>query len=141
MKFQTLAKKQCLTIDLKHANDLGPSKFRTGAKNNKEQVCDYNFLAVRKETSTDAIIFSIANSNNNMTHKDESEKSPNFFQDNNAIKKNTKPYMTTKIKSRSFLSNISYVGFNKEKFYNQSFVFDIYAMMTKNLNSFLLDRK
>ena len=76
-----------------------------------------------------------------MTHKDESEKSPNFFQDNNAIKKNTKPYMTTKIKSRNFLSNISYVGFNKENFYNQSFVFDIYAMMTKNLNSFLLDRK
>ena len=76
-----------------------------------------------------------------MTHKDESEKSPNFFQDNNAIKKNTKPYMTTKIKSRNFLSNISYVGFNKEKFYNQSSVFDIYAMMTKNLNSFLLDRK
>ena len=61
MKFQTLAKKQCLTIDLKHVNDLGSSKFRTGAKNNKEQVCDYNFLAVRKETSTDAIIFSIAN--------------------------------------------------------------------------------
>ena len=69
-----------------------------------------------------------------MTHKGESEKSSSFFQDNNAIKKNTKPYMTTMIKSRNFLSNISYVGFNKEKFYNQNFVFDIYVMMTKNPN-------
>ena len=40
-----------------------------------------------------------------------------------------------------FLSNISYVGINKEDFYNQNFVFDIYALMTKNLNPFSLDRK
>ena len=56
---------------MKHVNDLGSSKFRTGAENNKEQVCYYNynkkekafnrFLAVRKQTSTDAIIFSIVN--------------------------------------------------------------------------------
>ena len=56
---------------MRHVNDLGPSKFRTGAENNKEQVCYYNynkkdrvfnrFLAVRKQTSTYARIFSIVN--------------------------------------------------------------------------------
>ena len=77
-----------------------------------------------------------------MTDKDESEKSPDFFQYNNAIKKKlAKPYTTTRIKSRNFLSNISYVGINKEDFYNQNFVFDIYALMTKNLNLFSLDKK
>ena len=63
------SKKQCLTIDMRHVNDLGTAKFRTGAKNNKEQVCYYNynkkdrvfnrFLTVRNQTSTDAIVFSI----------------------------------------------------------------------------------
>ena len=68
-----------------------------------------------------------------MTDKDESAKSPDFFQDNNAIKKKlAKPYTSTRIKSRYFLSNISYAGINKEDFYNQNFVFDIYALMTKN---------
>ena len=63
------SKKQCLTIDMRHVNDLGAAKFRTGAKNNKGQVCYYNynkkdgafnrFLTVRSQTSTDAIVFSI----------------------------------------------------------------------------------
>ena len=54
---------------MRHVNDLGAAKFRTGAKNNKEQVCYYNynkkdrafnrFLTVRNQTSTDAIVFSI----------------------------------------------------------------------------------
>ena len=75
-----------------------------------------------------------------MTHKDESAKSPDFFQDNNAIKnkKNTKPYTTTRIKSTNFLSNISYVGINKKDFYSRSFGLDIYALMTKNLKLFSL---
>ena len=65
------SKKQCLTIDMRHVNDLGPTQFRTGAENDKEQVCYYNcnkkdrafdhFLSVRIQTSTDAIIFSIVN--------------------------------------------------------------------------------
>ena len=66
------SKKQCLAIDMRHVNDLGPSKFRTGASNNKEQICYYNynkkdrafnffFLAVRKQTLTDVIIFTIVN--------------------------------------------------------------------------------
>ena len=57
------------------------------------------------------------------------------------LKNLVKPYTTTRIKSRNFLSNISYVGINKEDFYNQNFVFDIYALMTTNLNPFSLDRK
>ena len=63
-------KKQCLTIDTRDVNDLGPARFRTQADNNKEQICYYNrnkkdktfncFLALRKQTSTtDKIIFSI----------------------------------------------------------------------------------
>ena len=60
---------QCLMIDMKHVNDVGPAKFRTGAENDKDQVCYYNynkkkrasnrFLAVRKQTSTNVMIFSI----------------------------------------------------------------------------------
>ena len=53
----------------RHVNDLGLAKFGTQADNNKEQICYYNqnkrdesfnsFLAVRKQTSTYAILFSI----------------------------------------------------------------------------------
>ena len=65
-------KKQCLTIDTRNLNGLGPARFKTGADNNKEQACYYNrdkkdktfncFLALRKQTSTaNKIIFSIVN--------------------------------------------------------------------------------
>ena len=56
---------------MRHVNNLGPSKFRTGAENSKEEICYYNcnktggafnsFLAVRNQTSTKEIISSIAN--------------------------------------------------------------------------------
>ena len=63
--------------------------------------------------------------NDNGTEKihDESAKAPDFFQDNNAIKKKffSKSYTTTRIKSRNFISNSSYVGINKEDFYNRNF--------------------
>ena len=49
--------------------------------------------------------------------------------------------MRTRIKSRNFLSNISYVGINKEDFYNENFIFDFYLLVTKNLNPLSLDRK
>ena len=68
----------------------------------------------------------------------ESAKSQDFFQDNNAI---GKKYTTTRIKSRNFLSNIAYIGINKEDYYNKNFVFDVYLLLTKNLNPFSLDRK
>ena len=70
---------------------------------------------------------------------DESAKSQDFFQDyDNTIGKR---YTTTRIKSRNVLSNIAYVGINKEDYYNENFVFDVYLLVTKNLNPFSLDRK
>ena len=49
--------KKFLTIVTRNINNLGPGKFRAGAKTGKEQIC-YNirnrkdrFLAVRKKTS------------------------------------------------------------------------------------------
>ena len=35
--------KKCLLIDIRHIKNLGPSKFRTGAENDKEQVCCFNY--------------------------------------------------------------------------------------------------
>ena len=52
-----------------------------------------------------------------------------------------KRYNTTRIKSRNFLSNIAYLGINKEDYYSESFVFDVYLLVNKNLNPFSLDRK
>ena len=36
------AKKRCLTIDTRRANDLGSAKFRTQADNRTKQICYYN---------------------------------------------------------------------------------------------------
>ena len=73
-----------------------------------------------------------------MQDMDESAKSQDFFQDNNAIRKK---YTTTRIKSRNFLSNIAYVGINKEDYYNKNILLDVYLLLTKNLNPFSLDRR
>ena len=75
---------------------------------------------------------------NNVEMINESPKSQDFFQDNKAP---GKKFITTRIKSRNFLSNIAYVGINKEDFYNENFIFDVYLLVTKNLNPFSLDRK
>ena len=46
------------------------------------------------------------------------------------------------MKSINFLTNIASVGINKEDFYNESFIFDVYLLITKNLNPFSsLDQK
>ena len=54
--------KQCLTVDTREVNDLGPGKFRTQADSRTEQIYYYNrnkkdatfnyFLTKRKETSS-----------------------------------------------------------------------------------------
>ena len=67
-----------------------------------------------------------------------SAKSPDFLQDN---KPSERKYTVTRIKSRNFLSSILYVGINKEDFYNENFIFDVYLLVMKNLNPFSLDRK
>ena len=147
---------------MRHVNNLGPSKFRTGTENDKEHICYSNcnkkdrtfnrFLAVRKQTSAGEIIFSIVNlidksnkfedsyykignelrefnndrvqfkhrirefdqgdanrpratetngRNDNGTGKKPRRisKNPDFFQDNNAIKKKffCKPYTNARI--------------------------------------------
>ena len=50
-------------------------------------------------------------------------------------------YSPTRIKSRNFLSNISYTSINKNDFYNKNFVLDVYVLLVKNLNPFSLSRK
>ena len=50
-------------------------------------------------------------------------------------------YSFTRIKSRNFLSNISYTGINKNDFYNENFILDVYVLLVKNLNPFSLSRK
>ena len=69
---------------------------------------------------------------------DESAKSQDFFQENKNI---SRKCTTTRIKSRNVLSNITYVGISKEDCHNENFVFDVYLLLTKNLNPFSLDRK
>ena len=64
---------------------------------------------------------------------DQSGKSQDFFQDNNLPGK--------KIQKNNFLWIIVYVSINKEDFYNRDFIFDVYLLVTKNLNPFSLDRK
>ena len=50
-------------------------------------------------------------------------------------------YSPTRIKSRNFLSSISYTGINKSNFYNESFILDVYMLLVKNLNPWSLQRK
>ena len=50
-------------------------------------------------------------------------------------------YSPTRIKSRNFLSNISYTGISKNDFYNENFILDVYVLLVKNLNLFSLSRK
>ena len=57
------------------------------------------------------------------------------------VTKKFKPYNTTRIKSRSFMTNISYVEVNEENLFDRSFVFDVYFLATKNINPFLLEQK
>ena len=49
-------------------------------------------------------------------------------------------YSPTRIKSRNFLSYISYTGINKSDFCNESFILDVYVLLIKNLNPFSLQR-
>ena len=63
-------------------------------------------------------------SNENIQDMDESAES----QDNNAI---GKKYTTTRMKLRNFLSNIAYVGINKEDYYNKNFILDVYSLNRK----------
>ena len=79
------------------------------------------------------------------------EKDHNFFYYDNShqekstmakhLKGKAKPYTSSRIKTRNFLSNISYNGVKEEDFYDDNFVFDTFTLLTKNLNPFSLERK
>ena len=98
-----------------------------------------NFNKLVKVTLTEqqhvkAEIQTTTTNNKNIKDMDESAKSHDFFQDNDAIGK--KKHSTTCIKSRNFLSNIAYVGINKEDYYNRNFIFDFYLLLKKKSKSF-----
>ena len=78
------------------------------------------------------------------------EEDLDFFFSNNASQPKKKrkyettkikPYNTTSIKSRKFLTNISYMGIKEEDLFDRSFVFDVYTLTTKSIYPFLLERK
>ena len=79
------------------------------------------------------------NNNNNMA-----VKSTDFFRIITLLRKrkiHLKSYTTSRTKLRNYLWNISHTGITKEDFYKGNFLFDIYILLTKTLNSFSLDRK
>ena len=49
-----------------------------------------------------------------------------------------KPYNATRIKSRKFLTNISYKRAKEEDLWNRNFVFHVYVLTIKNINPFSL---
>ena len=46
-----------------------------------------------------------------------------------------------KMKSRNFLTSISYIGVKDQDLWDRSFVFVLYVLATKNINPFSLERK
>ena len=66
-----------------------------------------NFVTATLQTENQHIKTETNDANEKIIDMDESAKSQDFFQNNNAIKVK---YTTTGIKSRNFLSNIAYVG-------------------------------
>ena len=57
------------------------------------------------------------------------------------LKRKVKPYTSSSIKTRNFLSNISYTGVKSEDFVDNNFTFDIITLLTKDINPFSLKRK
>ena len=84
---------------------------------------------------------------NTLVEEQKIEKDLDFFLSNNASqtkkKKSTtkkiKPYNTTRIKSRNFLTNSSYNGVMEKDLFDRSFAFDVYVLTTKNVNPFSLE--
>ena len=52
-----------------------------------------------------------------------------------------KPYNMSRIKSRNFLTNILYNGVKEEDLFDRNFIFDVAALIAKNINPFSLERK
>ena len=76
------------------------------------------------------------------------EKSQDFSPENKIVNRHKIRYTATRIKysptrikSRKFLSNLSYTGISKSDFYNENFILDVFVLLVKNLNPFSLTRK
>ena len=57
------------------------------------------------------------------------------------LKRRAKPYTSRRIKTRNFLSNISYTDVKSKDFLDNNFTFDIITLLTKNISPFSLERK
>ena len=57
------------------------------------------------------------------------------------LKRRVKPYTSSRIKTRNFLSSISYTAAKSEDFVDNNFTFDMITLLTKNINPFSLERK
>ena len=79
----------------------------------------------------------------------QTEKSPDFFPTEKSIAKRKKvrytatriKYSPTRVKSRNFLSSISYSSINKADFYNENFILDVFILIVKNLKPFSIQHK
>ena len=65
-------------------------------------------------------------------------ESKDFIQDNNALRKR---YTNTQIKSRDCLSNIAYVGINKEDYFLLKFYFRCLLARDKEFRFILFEQK
>ena len=57
------------------------------------------------------------------------------------LKRRAKPYTSRRIKTRNFLSNISYTDVKSKDFLDNNFTFDIITLLTKNISPFSLECK
>ena len=74
--------------------------------------------------------------------KEQSEKKDKIIERNkNRYTTTRMKYLTTRIKARNFLLNISYTGVSENDFYNENFILDVYVLIAKNLNPFSLNKK
>ena len=69
------------------------------------------------------------------------ENKENNSMNKNNVKRRVKPYTSSRIKTRNFLSNISYAGVKDEDLNDNNFSFNIITLLTKNVNPFSLERK
>ena len=71
------------------------------------------------------------------------EEQPNQQQSPMAknLKRRVKPYTSSRIKTRNFLSNISYTGARSQDFNDNNFTFHVITLLTKNVNPFSVERK
>ena len=85
-----------------------------------------------------------------MEQKEEKDHEFSFFEEANQkqgsvmakhLKRRTKPYKSSRINARNFLSSISYTGVKSEDFADNNFTFDMITLLTKNINPFSLERK